>query len=245
MQGASTNGVERIRAQGEVSDQLVVRNTFLEYKDPEVLNVRRPRSNSHSGSSSKDQGNSCDSPRSTSHDDEITQNRRLKNAEQSKLKNNSDSDGEDAPLEEMGELPSLGSAKHQYGTCQPCCFYNRENSKKCFGGKDCPYCHLPHEKQMRPGKKSRERARRRQQLMLHEVHQREDRALETSPSTMEKQILFPSSGSSVCSEHHSGSGNSGYEAQVPDAGLGHQGNAAAESSEGLRTRFAIGSKISL
>eukprot|EP00746_Dinoflagellata_sp_MGD_P025020 gnl/MRDRNA2_/MRDRNA2_158778_c0_seq1.p1 gnl/MRDRNA2_/MRDRNA2_158778_c0~~gnl/MRDRNA2_/MRDRNA2_158778_c0_seq1.p1 ORF type:complete len:209 (-),score=26.98 gnl/MRDRNA2_/MRDRNA2_158778_c0_seq1:620-1246(-) len=58
------------------------------------------------------------------------------------------------------DLPSAGSAVHFDGQCRPCCYFQR---KKCIVGKDCEYCHLPHDRKQRAGKKSRERARRRQQ----------------------------------------------------------------------------------
>mmetsp|Transcript_14377 Transcript_14377/g.26459 ORF Transcript_14377/g.26459 Transcript_14377/m.26459 type:complete len:204 (+) Transcript_14377:69-680(+) len=61
------------------------------------------------------------------------------------------------------EHPSRGSERHLDGRCQPCCFFARG---KCTVGKGCLYCHYPHQRQHRPGKKSRERAKKRQQQDL-------------------------------------------------------------------------------
>mmetsp|Transcript_8236 Transcript_8236/g.18410 ORF Transcript_8236/g.18410 Transcript_8236/m.18410 type:complete len:225 (+) Transcript_8236:66-740(+) len=72
------------------------------------------------------------------------------------------SDGNHAEfLNEDGvvEHPSRGSEGHMDGLCQPCCFFARA---KCTLGKECLYCHYPHQRQHRPGKKSRERAKKRQ-----------------------------------------------------------------------------------
>lgn len=58
------------------------------------------------------------------------------------------------------QLPSLGSAGHEEGTCKVCCFYQRQ---KCHSGKNCPYCHLAHDKPKRPGKKMRDQHKRRRE----------------------------------------------------------------------------------
>ncbi|CAJ1346380.1 unnamed protein product, partial [Effrenium voratum] len=55
--------------------------------------------------------------------------------------------------------PSRGSEKHHSGTCQPCSFFLRG---KCTVAEGCLYCHYEHDRPQRPGKKSRERAKRRQ-----------------------------------------------------------------------------------
>jgi hypothetical protein len=36
-------------------------------------------------------------------------------------------------------LPSVGSAKHEYGTCKPCAFLH---TKGCASGFDCEFCHM-------------------------------------------------------------------------------------------------------
>ncbi|CAK9104352.1 Hypothetical protein (Fragment) [Durusdinium trenchii] len=66
--------------------------------------------------------------------------------------------------DEKGQLPvrvvhpSRGSEKHHSGNCQPCSFYLRG---KCTVAEGCLYCHYEHDRPQRPGKKSRERAKRR------------------------------------------------------------------------------------
>lgn len=57
-------------------------------------------------------------------------------------------------VDELGDLPSLGSVKHATAECQPCSFFRRS---KCTSGKACLYCHLEHEKDKRPGRRQRER----------------------------------------------------------------------------------------
>lgn len=54
--------------------------------------------------------------------------------------------------------PSRGSEKHHSGSCQPCSFFLRG---KCTVAEGCLYCHYEHDRPQRPGKKSRERAKRR------------------------------------------------------------------------------------
>lgn len=54
--------------------------------------------------------------------------------------------------------PSRGSEKHHSGSCQPCSFFIRG---KCTVAEGCLYCHYEHDRPQRPGKKSRERAKRR------------------------------------------------------------------------------------
>jgi len=60
---------------------------------------------------------------------------------------------------EIPQPPSVGSSSHSSGDCHPCSFFRRN---KCTAGKDCAFCHLPHERAKHPGKKARERAARRQ-----------------------------------------------------------------------------------
>jgi len=59
---------------------------------------------------------------------------------------------------EIPQPPSVGSSSHASGNCHPCSFFRRN---KCTAGKDCAFCHLPHERAKHPGKKARERAARR------------------------------------------------------------------------------------
>jgi len=58
-----------------------------------------------------------------------------------------------------GELPSLGSAKHAAGECKRCNFFAKG---RCLNGKDCTFCHLPHEKR----KPSRQEKRERREAWL-------------------------------------------------------------------------------
>merc|ERR1719199_961458 len=46
------------------------------------------------------------------------------------------------------DLPSVGSAGHQQGTCKPCAFYHKQG---CANGTQCSFCHLcgPEEKKKR------------------------------------------------------------------------------------------------
>lgn len=65
-------------------------------------------------------------------------------------------------------LPSIGSSRHQMGTCKPCAFFH---TRGCQNGKSCVFCHLcpPHEKQRR---------RRQQRLMYEKLGQQyQSRAL--------------------------------------------------------------------
>jgi len=59
---------------------------------------------------------------------------------------------------EIPQPPSVGSVSHSSGNCHPCSFFRRN---KCTAGKDCAFCHLPHERAKHLGKKARERAARR------------------------------------------------------------------------------------
>jgi hypothetical protein len=67
-----------------------------------------------------------------------------------------DSDGSDIY---SGELPSLGSAKHSAGECKRCNFFAKG---RCLNGKNCTFCHLPHEKR----KPSRQEKRERREAWL-------------------------------------------------------------------------------
>jgi hypothetical protein len=51
------------------------------------------------------------------------------------------------------EMPSRGSALHQFGACKPCAFVFAEG---CVNGINCQFCHL-----CEPGEKRRRRKERR------------------------------------------------------------------------------------
>lgn len=60
------------------------------------------------------------------------------------------------------DFPSLGSAKHESGTCKPCMFAGTDEG--CMLGKDCRFCHILDEhhirrKKLRPCKGKRDRFR--------------------------------------------------------------------------------------
>jgi len=70
-----------------------------------------------------------------------------------------DEDGEDdeesgdegvRPTVPLGELPSVGSAKHAEGLCKRCCFFPKG---RCLNAYDCEFCHYEHEKRKRKKKK--------------------------------------------------------------------------------------------
>lgn len=50
-------------------------------------------------------------------------------------------------------LPSLGSALHGTGKCQPCAWY--WNPKRCANGAQCEYCHLCPEGELKARKKAK------------------------------------------------------------------------------------------
>lgn len=62
------------------------------------------------------------------------------------------------PAAAPGELPSLGSSRHALRTCKPCIYFLHG---MCSAGRDCGYCHLPHEgfawNRTRPPKHVRDR----------------------------------------------------------------------------------------
>lgn len=55
---------------------------------------------------------------------------------------------------EDDSLPSLGSAEHAAGTCKRCNFFPKG---RCQNGKNCTFCHLPHEKRKPSRQEKRER----------------------------------------------------------------------------------------
>jgi len=54
----------------------------------------------------------------------------------------------------LGELPSMGSAEHSAGTCKRCNFFPKG---RCQNGKDCTFCHFPHDKRKPSRQEKRER----------------------------------------------------------------------------------------
>mmetsp|Transcript_26330 Transcript_26330/g.69570 ORF Transcript_26330/g.69570 Transcript_26330/m.69570 type:complete len:200 (-) Transcript_26330:110-709(-) len=66
------------------------------------------------------------------------------------------------PFEENGEQTSIGSIKHDSGTCIPCAFWF---TGVCKLGVNCPHCHFLHEGQkdqrLRPSKKTRQKKKLR------------------------------------------------------------------------------------
>jgi len=69
-------------------------------------------------------------------------------------------EGESAPRDSLGNLTSVGTARHQFGDCRPCHFWFAGSCRK---GVSCVYCHVPHpgqrRKRMRPSKHTRQRMR--------------------------------------------------------------------------------------
>jgi len=64
------------------------------------------------------------------------------------------------PLDEQGEMTSVGSCLHGGGSCRPCLFQNTKVG--CHNGILCDFCHLPHNRKTkpRPCKGKRERYRK-------------------------------------------------------------------------------------
>lgn len=63
----------------------------------------------------------------------------------------------DSPLVDPPFL-SIGSAEHDQGTCQPCCFFMRG---VCKLAAECTHCHAEHVKRCRPGQRGRAREKAR------------------------------------------------------------------------------------
>jgi len=55
---------------------------------------------------------------------------------------------------EAGDFPSVGSASHETGGCKRCNFFAKG---RCQNGRDCQFCHLPHEKKKLSRQEKRER----------------------------------------------------------------------------------------
>lgn len=68
-----------------------------------------------------------------------------------------DESDEDAAGEQVcndQELPSAGSALHAAGQCRPCNFFGKG---RCGNGKDCVFCHMPHQKRKPTRQEKRDR----------------------------------------------------------------------------------------
>jgi len=64
------------------------------------------------------------------------------------------------------DLPSVGSTLHAAGECRRCNFFPKG---RCQNGRDCPFCHFPHEKR----KPSRQEKRERQAAWLQQQQAKE------------------------------------------------------------------------
>jgi len=54
----------------------------------------------------------------------------------------------------IGDLPSVGSARHAFGECRRCNFFAKG---RCDNGKDCTFCHFDHEQRNKSRQEKRER----------------------------------------------------------------------------------------
>ncbi|CAJ1358511.1 unnamed protein product [Effrenium voratum] len=63
---------------------------------------------------------------------------------------------EEIPLDEEGQLTSIGSVLHGSGECRPCAFLGSER-RPCSNGAACLFCHLPHDprRKVRLGRRKR------------------------------------------------------------------------------------------
>merc|ERR1712032_1748649 len=71
---------------------------------------------------------------------------------------------ESLPVPQLGSaaLPTVGSASHQLGGCQPCAFLY---TKGCVNGVQCTFCHL-----CEPGEKKR---RRKENIAMQRASRRQ------------------------------------------------------------------------
>lgn len=65
-----------------------------------------------------------------------------------------DTDSVAATVVDMESLPSVGSALHGTGECKRCNFFPKG---RCQNGKDCTFCHFPHDKRKPSRQEKRER----------------------------------------------------------------------------------------
>lgn len=61
-----------------------------------------------------------------------------------------DSGSEMDVMNNSGELPSVGSIRHDQGQCLRCCFFPKG---RCQNGYNCKFCHFDHEKRQRKSSK--------------------------------------------------------------------------------------------
>jgi hypothetical protein len=86
----------------------------------------------------------------------------------------SESEEEHEPVVvDMDALPSMGSALHGTGECKRCNFFPKG---RCQNGKDCTFCHYPHDKR----KPSRQEKRERRAAWLDQQPQEHAAALEAA-----------------------------------------------------------------
>lgn len=64
------------------------------------------------------------------------------------------SSGAWTPGQNLGPLPSVGSADHSRGTCKRCNFFPKG---RCQNGADCTFCHYPHDKRKPSRQEKRDR----------------------------------------------------------------------------------------
>jgi hypothetical protein len=120
--------------------KVVVRNTFLDVVDSHPRPLRHSRSESDISSSSGS---------GSGHDEPSSASSTTRSVEQNRA----------AAVFVTRALPSVGSANHFMGTCQPCSFFRKS---RCMLEHKCSHCHYQHEVQTRPGKKARDREKARQ-----------------------------------------------------------------------------------
>ncbi|EAN34254.2 hypothetical protein TpMuguga_01g01016 [Theileria parva strain Muguga] len=53
------------------------------------------------------------------------------------------------PIDENGNLTSIGSVSHLLNDCKPCAFY-KHRTKKCVNGIRCQFCHFEHDERRKP-----------------------------------------------------------------------------------------------
>lgn len=87
------------------------------------------------------------------------------------------------------DLPSMGSALHASGDCRRCNFFPKG---RCGNGKDCTFCHLPHEKR----KPTRQEKRERQAAWLQ---QQGEQTGDSKDQCLTIQTEFEDDASTVCS----------------------------------------------
>lgn len=89
----------------------------------------------------------------------------------------SSDESEDEEEVDMNNLPSLGSATHNVGECKRCNFFAKG---RCQNGKDCSFCHFPHEKR----KPSRQEKRERRAEWLGQQGGEDSMTSESSPTSI-------------------------------------------------------------